>query len=31
MTDAGLIQVETKHILIQDIEGLSELSDIGKL
>jgi CRP/FNR family transcriptional regulator len=31
MTDAGLIQVETKHILIQDIEGLLELSDIGKL
>lgn len=31
MTDAGLIQVETKHVLIQDIEGLSELSDIGKL
>ncbi len=31
MGDAGLITVETKNILIHDPDGLSELSDIGRL
>ena len=31
MADAGLIKVETKDILIQDPDGLSELSDVGRL
>lgn len=31
MADAGLIQVETKNILIEDLDGLSELAEIGKL
>ena len=31
MADAGLIKVQTKDILIQDLEGLSELSDVGRL
>lgn len=31
MTDAGLIEVKTKDIIIQDPEGLSDLSESGKL
>lgn len=31
MADAGLITVQTKDILIQDPDGLSELSDVGRL
>ncbi len=31
MGDADLIKVETKDILIKDPEGLSELSDVGRL
>lgn len=31
MSEAGLIKVETKDILIQDPGGLEELSDIGRL
>lgn len=31
MADAGLIKVQTKDILIQDLDGLSELSDVGRL
>ena len=31
MGDAGLIKVETKDILIHDPDGLSELSDAGRL
>ncbi len=31
MADADLIKVQTKDILIQDLDGLSELSEIGRL
>ncbi len=31
MADAGLIKVQTKDILIQNLDGLSELSEIGRL
>ncbi len=31
MTDAGLIEVKTKDIMIQDPEGLSEIAESGKL
>lgn len=31
MADAGLIQVKTKDIMIQDPQGLSDLSESGKL
>lgn len=31
MGNSGLIRVETKDILIQDFDGLSELSDLGRL
>ena len=31
MAEAGLIRVETKDILIEDLEGLSEVAEVGKL
>lgn len=31
MAEAGLIKVETKDILILDLDGLSELSEVGRL
>ncbi len=31
MAEAGLIQVETKDILIEDLNGLAEVAEVGKL